>query len=82
MKVTVLHTGQYHPYGDTFRVFKIETTKSAKEVVQYMKDTYGFDVPNEKDWDVTDPDSYFRGYYTLGKIDGGFIYTKVEPYDD
>lgn len=83
---TVEHSGQYHPYGDTFRVYKITTNCTDKDIVVDFVKT--FLVPSDKDiseksnWNIDDIYDYFRGYYTIEKIEGGFKYTKCEPYTD
>ena len=84
---TVKHSGQYHPYGDTFRVYTIKTNCPNKDIVVDMVKTFlapnDKNVPVKEEWQqLTGPDNYFRGYYTIFKIDGGYEYTKCEPYTD
>ena len=82
-KIQCIHTGQYHPYGDTFRVFNIITDdKDESHILEVMKVTNGYDVPEKKDWNPHQIDSYFRGYCEIEKTDYGWKYTKCEPYTD
>ena len=77
------HSGQYHPYGDTFRVAEIMTTDTNPEsILSIMKTLYGYDVPLKKDWNPKDIGDYFAGYCEVDKIAGGWKYTKCEPYTD
>ena len=82
-EVECVHSGQYRPYGDTFRVFNITTKdKDSESVLEVMKSLYGYDVPLKKDWNPGSIDCYFNGYCEIEAIDGGFKYTKCEPYTD
>ena len=82
----VIHSGQYHPYGDTFRVYKITTTCTDKDIVVDFVKIFlvpdDKDVPEKSNGNYNGPAEYFRGYYTIEKIEGGFKYTKCEPYTD
>ena len=81
--IDIIHVGQYHPYGDFFRVFDIHTECQDPDIIlQVVKDNLRYDVPLKKDWNPHDPDCYFTGYCEVTKIDDGFRYTKCEPYDD
>ena len=42
----IVHTGQYHPYGDTFKVYDISTNCPDKDIVVDMVKT--FISPEEK----------------------------------
>lgn len=82
-EVECVHSGQYRPYGDTFRVFNITTNdKDSASILEVMRSLYGYDVPLKKDWNPCDIDCYFNGYCEIEAIDGGFKYTKCEPYTD
>jgi len=81
--IECVHSGQYHPYGDTFRVYNIKTNDENKEsILDVVKIALGYDVPQKKDWNCGDIDDYFNGYCEVEEIDGGFKYTKCEPYTD
>lgn len=84
---TVEHTGQYRPYGDTFRVYNIETTCLDKDIVIDMVKTFiapnDKNVPVKEEWSKLEgPVNYFRGYYTIEKTSTGWKYTKCEPFTD
>lgn len=81
--VTWVHSGQYRPYGDTFRVAEIRTDETNKlNVLEAISIFDGYDVPEKKDWNPHQIDSYFRGYCEIEKTDYGWKYTKCEPYTD
>lgn len=84
---TVEHTGQYRPYGDTFRVYNIETTCQDKDIVVDMVKTIlrpeDKNVPVNEEWrKLEGPDNYFRGYYELKVEPYGYRYIKCEPFTD
>lgn len=84
---TVKHAGQYHPYGDFFRVYDINTNCPNKDIVVDMVKTFiapnDKNVPVKEEWTkLSGPDNYFRGYYTIEKTSTGWKYTKCEPYTD
>ena len=82
-EVEVIHVGQYHPYGDFFRVFNIYTNDTNWEnILQVMHILYDYEVPLKKNWDCHNIASYFEGYCEIKPIDEGFQYIKCEPYDD
>lgn len=81
--VECIHGGQYHPYGDTFRVFNIKCDDDdPNNILKIMKIHYGYEVPLKKDWNQHNIFSYFEGYCEVVKTDDGFKYTKCEPYTD
>lgn len=91
MEAKLIHCGQYERYGDFFRVWKIKTDgESKEEVLKYIRENvHKYDLPPAGEWAVNvryggekynDPAYYFRGYYTLDKIKGGYRYTVREPY--
>lgn len=83
MMINCIHTGQYRPYGDHYAVFEIMTEcQDQNIVVEAMKINFKYDVPPKDKWNFHDAAEYFRGYYTIEKIDGGFKYTLCEPYTD
>ena len=78
-----IHSGQYHPYGDTFRVAEVITSdKNSDSILVLMQTFMGYDVPLKKDWKPQNPRDYFAGYCEVESIEGGFKYTKCEPYTD
>ena len=82
-EVKWIHGGQYHPYGDTFRVAEIRTVDTNHEnILDVMKTFFRMDVPLKKDWNTGDIQSYFEGYCEVEKTYYGFKYTKCEPYTD
>lgn len=84
-EVTWVHSGQYHAYGDTYRVATIKTKDTnPNSILEIMKTFYRYNVPLKKDWDSKSKtmSEYFAGYCTVESIPGGFKYTKCEPYDD
>ena len=93
MEAKVIHCGQYKPCGDFFRVWEIKTDgESKEEVLKYIRENVPeYDLPTSGEWSTNvrfgdekydDIAYYFRGYYTLEKIKGGYRYTVKEPYYD
>ncbi len=83
----IVHTGQYRPYGDTFRVYDISTNCPDKDiVVDFVKSFIApqdRNIPVKEEWSkLPGPDNYFRGYYTIEKTSTGYRYTKCEPFTD
>lgn len=78
-----VHVGQYHPYGDTHRVCEIRTknTLDNKDILLLVKHD---GTPSKEEFDSKQKtmSEYFAGYYTIEKKDYGYVYEKVEPYDD
>ena len=84
-EVTWIHSGQYHAYGDTYRVAKIKTKDTnPNSILEIMKIFYRENVPLKKDWDNKRKtmSEYFAGWCTVEAIPEGFKYVKCEPYDD
>lgn len=97
MEVKMIHCGQYRPYGDFFRVWEVKTngSMSKEEVVDFMfENYYKRRVPPKGEWSFnirygnehfSDPDYYFRGWYTIEKNDGNdgvYTFTVCEPFCD
>lgn len=91
MEAKVIHCGQYERYGDSFRVWEIKTDgESKEEVLKYIRENvHKYDLPPAGEWAVNvryggekynDFDYYYRGYYMLEVIKGGYRYTVREPY--
>ena len=88
-----IHDGQYRPYGDTFQVWELKTDgESKEEVLRYIRENvHKADIPNSREWSANiryggkryhDPLYYYRGCYSMKKIDGGYRYTVKEPFYD
>lgn len=93
IEAKIVHSGQYRRYGDYFRVWELNTDgESEEEVLRYIRENvYKSDLPNSREWSANiryggkhyyDPLYYFRGCYSLEKIDGGYRYTVKEPFCD
>lgn len=93
MEAKVIHCGQYERYGDFFRVWEIKTDgESKEEVLKYIRENVDeYDLPTCSEWETNvryggekykDLAYFFRGCYTLEKIEGGYRYTVREPYCD
>lgn len=79
IKAELVHSGQYKRYGDTFRVWEIETDEPFEAVKDYcFKELYvrKYEVPSSAEWHENikvggaksgDMGYYFRGYYILTK---------------
>ena len=87
MELKVIHTGQYHAYGDTHREYEIHMTNeeicttSIDEILKLCDN--GSKLPKDE-WQARtgNIDDYFKGYYTLMSTDFGYVYHGVEPYTD
>lgn len=87
-----VHCGQYKPYGDFFRVWKIETDMTREELIEKCFTVlYKRRLPEEKEWRENirygeehfgDMNYYFRGYYSLEKIGNIYEFTICEPFAD
>lgn len=88
----ITHCGQYKSYGDYFRVWEIETDMPKEAVIEKcFSEIHKTKLPEEKEWrkeivygarHFGDANYYFRGYYTLEEIAGGYKFTVCEPYAD
>lgn len=92
-KAKLTHCGQYKRYGDFFRAWEIETDMPKEAVIEKcFSELYKTKLPEEKEWRKEirygvgshsgDAGYYFRGYYTLETIAGGYKFTVCEPYAD
>lgn len=88
-----IYDGQYKPYGDTFQVWELKTDEESKEhVLRYIRESvHKADIPTCREWIANvryggehyhDPAYYYRGCYSMKKIDGGYRYTFKEPFYD
>lgn len=89
----LIHSGQYRRYGDTFSVWELKTDgESEEEVLRYIRENvHKADLPSSGEWSANiryggeranDLVYYFRGCYSLEKIEGGYKYTVKEPFCD
>ena len=79
-----VHSGQYHPYGDTFRECEIHTNEIIDEKDILIMVNNGSKLPKEE-WKKNHLNSaciYFRGWYTIEKTNYGYKYIGCEPYTD
>jgi hypothetical protein len=82
-QVTWTFGGQERPYADTKRVAEIITEDTNRNsILELMKVFFRYNVPLKENWNYRSADEYFRGYCVIVPIEGGFQYTKVEPYTD
>ena len=93
MKAKQIHCGQYKRYGDFYLVWEIETDgESEEEVLSFARENLcKKELPKMVEFKLNtryggakfgDMDYYFRGYYILEKIPGGYRFSVVEPYAD
>ena len=84
--VTWTHTGQYHPYGDSFYTANIVTSCKDESVVAEAMRTLASHMPlySKHQWDTMSKDAgtYFNGWYQLEKTSNGWKYTECKPYTD
>lgn len=86
-----IHRGQYRTFGDYFRVWEIESDMPKEAVIEKcFSELHKTKLPEKKEWSKEivfgarhfgDADYYFRGYYSIETIEGGFRFTVCEPYD-
>jgi hypothetical protein len=84
--VECTHSGQYRPYGDTYRVFIVKSDKPESEVEKYCtehvrecklsREEY---LKDEREG-VKDFGDHFRSSYSFRKVkDGEYFYKITEP---
>lgn len=87
------HCGQYKPYGDFVREWKIETDLSEEETLEKcFTELLKRKVPESAEYHREirygtgshsgDADYYFAGYYTLTGAENGYLFKVFEPYAD
>lgn len=87
------HCGQYKPYGDFVREWKIETDLSKEEMLQKcFTELLKRKVPESAEYHREilhgtgghsgDADYYFAGYYILTGTENGYLFKVFEPYAD
>ena len=84
------HRGQYHPYGDTFYEWDVQTAAGREEVAEWcFVNLYTRRLPYYTEWlrnigysgeKYGDMGYYFAGYYRLDPIDGGYKFVVCLPY--
>lgn len=76
-----VHSGQYYPYGDTYRVAEITCVNELAEAtilkLCHNNGKLRKDVFYNSNLNMSE---YFRGYYTIEKTRYGYTYIGVEPY--
>lgn len=87
----IAHRRQYKSYGDYFRVWEIESDMPKESVIEKcFSELHKTKLPEKKEWSKEivygarhfgDADYYFRGYYTIEEIAGGYKFTVCKPYD-
>ncbi len=77
------HSGQYRPYGDTFRECEIHTPDVLEESDILLLVRNRGKLPKEV-WkqQYDDINAYFKGWYTITKTEYGYKYVGCEPYTD
>lgn len=92
MTINQVHTGRYCWYGDYYRVWDVLTdeTDQTKILSELWEKLYDGEVlPEKAEWSFNvgrdgpkycDAGYYFRGYYTLSHIPGGYRFTICEPF--
>lgn len=87
------HCGQYKPYGDFVREWKIETDLSEEETLEKcFTELLKRKVPESAEYHREircntgghsgDAYYYFAGYYTLTGTENGYLFKVFEPYAD
>ena len=87
-----IHSGQYKPYGDFYRVWDITTTDPKEKVLEYcFEELRKRRVPPEAEWRAAvryggerwnDSYYYFAGWYRLEPTENGYKFTVCEPWAD
>lgn len=77
------HVGQYHSYGDTFRVCEVHTdVELTDDEILSLVGNGNKRPKSEFDKGCSSMLEYFTGWYTIERTDYGYLYTGCEPYDD
>lgn len=85
MEVKWTHLGQYHAYGDTYKVAELHTNENLTQ--EQVKLACVGVIPGKlpkNEWDSKQLSAleYFRGWYSVEKKPFGYLYTECEPYCD
>ena len=83
------HAGQHGPYTDSTYEYVIKVDKE-KEIPEQDLLIYCFSlvgrkkIQSQKEWseNLSNPHSYFSGYYTLNSHPAGYFFKFVSPYTD
>ena len=84
LKIKTLRNGQPRPYADSFYEYEIEAEGMNEfDVERYCTRILRPCTQTINEWDKSNADSYFVGYYTFSKIgENKYKYFKLEPYTD
>lgn len=93
LKVEQIQSAQDKPYGDFFRKWKITTEEQDIEKIRKycLENLAKKELPEYQEFlkniryggaESGNADYYFRGYYTLGRTDYGYLFILGEPYAD
>ena len=93
VKMRVVHSGQYEPGGDHYRVYELETDMNKKEVEAWCKREIlsSRPIPSEAEFKARENsdeyemsyEEYLRGYWYLQQTDDGtWRFTRVTMYTD
>ena len=83
------HSGQYHAYGDSERVYEVYTEDNQdipeEDLLPYLFHLCGRKtIQSQKRWreDYFNADSYFSGYYTLTRQKDYYEFRFIQPFTD
>ena len=88
VKMRVIHTGQYVPYGDSYRVYEIETDMNYDDALEWCKreilsnrylPSYEEFKQREKNMDFAD---YLKGFWNFIEYGDKYRFTITTPYTD
>lgn len=88
VKMRVIHSGQYVPYGDSYKVYELETDMSYDDALAWCKreilsNRY---LPSYEEFqkreDEMSPYEYFRGFWNFIEFEGKYRFTITKPYTD
>lgn len=89
IKSTLVHSGQYRRYGDSYTVYEIETDEDIEAVKEYIKTLTN--TPEEEEFlrayreggeHEGDYGYYFAGYHKLTKTADGYRLSICRPFTD
>ena len=84
--------GQKRRYGDFISEWELKTAEPEENVHKWCLETLtALPLPERSEWSKNiaygsehfgDPDYYFRGYYEMRPIEGGYLFEIHQPYAD
>ena len=87
-----IRSGQNAPYDHTYHVWDVQTTATEEETRTWcFANLSRKTLPEEAEWNKNimykgakrgDMSYYFTGWYEMHPIDGGYRFTRCEPYCD